>query len=74
MKGNKVIFDTKLWLVSYDKSWENIFCRQISNKAGLKKLFVCRHSIQGLQVGSVGLDFFFIFVVSLAPILVANHF
>ena len=30
------------------------------NKAGLKKLFVCRHPPVGLQVGSVGRDFFYI--------------
>ena len=30
------------------------------DKAGLKKLFVCRHPTLGLRVGSVGLDFFLI--------------
>ena len=29
------------------------------HKAGIKNLFVCRHPTQGLQVGSVGRDFFY---------------
>ena len=52
--------------------WQELrehFCRQISNKAGLKKLSVCRHSIQGLQVGSVGQDFFFFFFLWLVLLL-----
>ena len=36
---------------SQDKSKEK-------DKAGLKKLFVCRHPTLGLRVGSVGPDFF----------------
>ena len=37
-----------------------------SDKAGLKKLFACRHPTLGLRVGSVGRCFFYIGEGSLA--------
>ena len=52
--------DSYMWLCKQNNSVS-------INKAGVKKLFVCRHPTLRWREGSVGRDFFILMKVSLVP-------